>query len=89
MLKTFYFNTGVKRGVPVNERHRENAKPVALGCCQVWRNGTKQIPFCCEDTPVDAVFLHACDRPDCESSDVIVREIHNSSLLSKYAHFRI
>jgi len=89
-MQTFYFNTGVKPGIPANEMHRKDALPVALGKGQVWRNGTKQIPFDCEDVPTNAKFQLACDNPALPGyENYIVREIHNSTLLSKYAYFKL
>jgi hypothetical protein len=77
-MKTFYFNTGVTIG--------------SLSKGQIWSsNGVKVIPFDCEDVPDNAIFLHACDTdtfpPNCPH--IIKREIHNSSLRSKFAFFRI
>jgi hypothetical protein len=75
-MKTFYFNTGVTLC---------NTEGLSAG--QIWRNGTKQIPFDCEDVPDNATFLFACDNSEPNSEDVIVRLIHKSTLVSKYAHF--
>jgi hypothetical protein len=88
-MKTFYFNTGVRQGIPSNELHRQDVKPTALSNGQVWVNGTKQIPFSCEDVPDKAMFLFACDNKETSSANVISRELHNTSLISKYAHFRL
>jgi hypothetical protein len=87
-MKKFFFNTGVKPGIPLNEIHRKNSIAVPLCTGQVWLNGTKQIPFECEDVPDNAVFKFASDCPNADEG-FIVREIHNSSLISKYAHFII
>lgn len=65
-MQTFYFNTGVKAEIPTNKRHRPDAKPVPLCDGQVWRNGTKQIPFDCENVPEGATFSFACDNPNLE-----------------------
>jgi hypothetical protein len=78
-LKKFYFNTGVIRNSPLSEG-------------MVWRNGTKQIPFECKDVPDNATFMFACDNPnlpDSKYENVIVREIYNSTLIAKYAYFRL
>lgn len=89
MLRTFYFNTGVRPGIPANESHTPNTKPVALGAGEIWRNGTKQIPFEC-DVPDNARFEFACDNPNVEGfGHFLVAEIHNSALLSKYAYFQV
>ncbi len=77
-MKTFYFDTGVKP-------YAHNP-PVKLGKRQILR-GTIQIPFDCEDVPEGARFLHGSDDPNPSHANEIVREIHNSTLVSKYAHF--
>lgn len=78
--RTFFFNTGVR---PYNNPH--------LYGKQVWRNGTKQIPFTCENVPENAHFQFACDNPNLpESKYMLVREILDSGpkgILSKYAYF--
>jgi len=84
-MNTFFFNTGV---VPFHN------PPVKLSEGQVWRDGTKQIPFDCDNVPENAVFMFACDNPDLQEykdpgETVIVRLIHNSTLCSKYAYFRV
>lgn len=84
-MKTFYFNTGVK-GFGHNP-------PVKLGKGQIWSsNGIKLIPFDCEDVPPKAHFWFACDNPELSESKregVIVRKIHNSTLCSEYAYFKV
>ena len=84
-MKTFYFNTGVKIW---NNPHIPGG--IDSG------NGTVVIPFDCADVPEGAKQLYCCDSPnitlhshipaDC---DVIVREIHNSKMISKYAYFTV
>ncbi len=83
MLKTFYFNTGVKIW---DNPHIKGGFDSG--------NGTVVIPFDCKDVPDGAKHLYCCDSPDViltshipKDSEVIVREIFNSSLLSKYAYF--
>lgn len=76
-MKTFYFNTGVRL---------ENSP--ALGDGRIARGGTMQIPFDCEGVPEGATFDHGSDNPEPGYPGEIVREIHNSALVSKYAHFR-
>lgn len=76
-MKTFYFNTGVKYW---------DYPYLCKG--QVEKGGTKQIPFDCENVPEGAVFKFACDDPNLHpESGYIVREIHNSTIHSKYAYF--
>lgn len=84
LSRTFYFNTGVRRDAFQNP-------PVSLGKGQIWSpNGVKVIPFDCYDVPKNAVFKFACDDPNLKESKIqgyLVREIHNSTLISKYAYF--
>jgi hypothetical protein len=57
---------------------------------QVWRNGTKQIPFDV-DAPESATLLFLCDNPELpEATDpaVLVREVFNTAMLSRYAYLR-
>ena len=78
-MNTFYFNTGVK----------QSYNNLTNG--QVWKNGVKQIPFDA-DAPKNASLLFLCDSPDLSESklkDVIVKEVFNTSLVSKYAYFRV
>ena len=79
-MNKFYFDTGVspKSGSP-------------LYADQVWRGGTKQIPFEA-DAPKNATLMFLCNKPDLPESkipNVIVREVFNTSMVSKYAYFRI
>jgi len=39
--------------------------------------------------PDNATFEHACDKFIKDTDEIICREIHNSALISKYAHFII
>jgi hypothetical protein len=77
-MKTFYFNTGVK--ISVNPHIKGG---IDSG------NGIVVIPFQCYNVPDNATFLHACDNPNPANERIIVREIFNSGLHSKYAHFAI
>lgn len=79
-MNRFYFDTGVR---PVNNPN--------LWGNEVWRNGTKQVPFDA-DAPKDAHLMSLCDNPHLPESDtpgVIVREVFNTSMCSKYAYFRV
>jgi len=81
-LQKFYFNTGVHRYV--------HNSPLMKG--EEWSsNDIKVIPFYCENVPETAEFMYVCDTPelDKDNSSVIVREIYNSTLLSKYAYFKL
>lgn len=78
-MKTFYFNTGVKY----------SSFPY-LFTGQVLSGDAKVIPFDCENVPEGAVFVFGCDDPNLRpDAGYIVREIHNSSLRSKYAYFSL
>lgn len=84
MRKTFYFNTGV--------RVYAHTPPVHVGKGEIVDgNGVKLIPFDCDDVPDNAIFKFACDhRPEgCGYDNLLMREIHNSVLISKYAFFLI
>ena len=76
-MKTFYFNTGVK---PENRTH------LAKGA--VWR-GTMQFPFDCEDVPDGAVFQFASDQTAPGDEHLLRREMHNTTMVSKYAFFKL
>jgi hypothetical protein len=78
-MGTFYFNTGVSI---------RSGSPLCKG--QVWSsNGVKLIPFECTDVPDDVTFKFACDNPNLyPNSGFLVREIHNSTLVSKFAYFQ-
>lgn len=84
MKRTFYFNTGVK---PENNPH--------LWGRQVWKNGTKQIPFTCEDVPENATFKFACDNdelPESKLPNFLVRKILDAGeggMVSKFAYFQM
>jgi hypothetical protein len=58
---------------------------------QVWSyNGVKLIPFDCDNVPEGAAFAFACDSPELDGHEGhIVRPIHNSTLQSKYAYFKL
>lgn len=79
-LNKFYFNTGCKpHNCPVTTPGHE------------WRNGTMQIPFEC-DAPKDSHLMFCCDNPNLPESKaetVIVREMFNTVMVSKYAYFRV
>lgn len=81
-MKTFYFNTGVRPYAHTNP-------PLGLMPYQVIRGDTVQIPFDVEDVPECAVFRHASGHSEPEYPNWIVREIHNSGMCSKYAHFEL
>lgn len=78
-LETFYFDTGCR---PINSPK--------LYKDQVWRNGTKQIPFKVA-APKGSTLLFLCDNPDLPEGKVlgvIVKEAQ-SSMLSRYAYMRL
>lgn len=78
-MRKFNFNTGVK--IWVNPHIKGG---IDSG------NGTVVIPFEC-DVPENATFLYACDNPNLhpQTPNIIVAEIHNSELASKYAYFNV
>lgn len=83
-MKTFHFNTGV-------QPHKHNPS-VKIHKGQIFRGGTIQITFDCDNVPDKAEFKFACDNPELRESKYenwIVREIFNSMLCSKYAYFII
>ena len=83
-MNTFYFNTGV---VPYGHSN----PPIGLTKGQVWRGGTKQIPFDA-DAPKKSILLFASDNPNCIEKiipGVIVCEIFNTSLIGKYAYMKV
>lgn len=77
-MKTFYFNTGVK---PENRTH--------LCKGQVWRGGTMQMPFDCEKVPDNAIFQFSCDHTPPGDEHLLRREMHNTTMVSKYAFFKL
>jgi hypothetical protein len=79
-MRTFYFNTGVKP---------ENRRGVGLCAGQVWRGGTLQIPFDCENVPDNASFQFACDHTPPGNEHLLRREMHNTTMVSKYAFFQV
>ncbi len=80
-LNKFYFNTGVKR---------QNSSASIPG--HEWSsNNVKVIPFEC-DAPKDARLMFCCDNPDLpesKSENVIVREMFNTVMVSKYAYLMV
>lgn len=77
-LNRFYFDTGVR-------------PPSPLHADQVWRNGTKQIPFDCE-APIGSELVCCVGTPDVkilESPFLKSFPIFNTSLLASYAYFRL
>lgn len=56
---------------------------------QEYPNAITEIPFDCEDVPYNGRFLYASnDNLLCREGE-ICREIHNSTLIYKYAYFVI
>ena len=87
-MNKFYFNTGVRPHTISNpsfpyEYHKKKGNEII--------NGILMIPMYC-DAPENATFMFACDNPNLNEStaeNVIVCEIHNSDMQSKYAYFRV
>lgn len=83
-MRRFVFNTGVRPFALV--------PPAAMAFMDGYEdsgNGVYVIPFYCEDVPENAVFKYASNNFEQDTSESICREIYNSALLSKYAHFTI
>jgi hypothetical protein len=80
-MGTFYFDTGV---------HPENTN--GLHGAQVWRNGTKQIPFEC-DAPEGSALVCMCNNPDMpmyrNAPGVKVFPVRNTDMASRYAYMRV
>ena len=79
-MATFYFDTGVR---PENTN--------GLFGSQVWRNGTKQIPFEC-DAPEGSVLVMMCDDPDLPAKlapGVRVFPVRDTEMKSLYAYMRV
>ena len=81
-MKRFQFNTGIK---PFD--HNPPAVMVFMDGFEDSGNGVYVIPFYCEDVPYNASFRYASDDFKEDTEESICREIHNSKLISKYAHF--
>jgi len=85
-MNTFYFNTGVNPNNVINFPYEYHKK---VG--NVIRGGVLQCPFDC-DAPEDASLMFLCDNPNLDeskASNVIVVPVSNTSMVSKYAYFRI
>lgn len=85
-MNTFYFNTGVRPN-EINNFPYDYHKEVG----NVISGGVLQCPFEC-DAPKDAELLFLCGNPDLlesKADNVIVCEVFNTSIMSKYAYFRI
>jgi len=86
-MKTFYFNTGVQTNTISNfpyEYHKKVGDVIS-------DNGVLHCPFDC-DAPENASLMFLCDNPDLDESkanNVIVCEVFNTSMVSKYAYLRI
>ncbi|MDA3779891.1 MAG: hypothetical protein PF487_06685 [Bacteroidales bacterium] len=91
-MNRFYFNTGVKPNNSVNSKYVskfpfEYHKKIG----NVIRGGVLQCPFDC-DAPKNAKLMFLCNNPELDegkAENVIVREVFNTSMSSKYAYLRI
>lgn len=84
-MQRFTFNTGVlQKDYPSLTDGQEWAPAQGGGFVKV-------IPFYCKDVPRGAVYLFSCnyDYLHKDNPNIIVREIYNSSMLSKFAYFEI
>jgi len=80
-MQTFYFDTGVRP---------QNCNGLCEG--QVWRNGTKQIPFDVTDVPENAELMFLAptdDLPESKLENVIVRSVHNTTMAGDFAYFKV
>lgn len=75
-MKTFNFNTGVKNPEVLMKGHVLSS------------NGVMLIPFSCEDVPDNAQFAFAGNDPTI-AGNLIVSEMHNTAMSSKFAFFRV
>jgi hypothetical protein len=83
-MRKFVFNTGV--------RPFDHTPPAGMAFMKGFEdsgNGVYVIPFYCEDVPDNAVFACASNQFKEDTKDSVCREIHNSALQAKYAHFII
>jgi hypothetical protein len=84
-MNKFYFNTGVRPETVSNfpyDYHKEKGNVI---------RGTLLIPFEC-DAPEDAKLMFLCGNPnldEAKSKNVIVREVFNTNMASKYAYLKI
>lgn len=86
MTTTFYFNTGVR--VFVME-YADMGKPKYYAPTDKIINGQRHIPFDCDNVPKGSTFAFACDNPNLHpEAGYIVREMHNTTMCSKYAYFK-
>jgi hypothetical protein len=83
-MKKFQFNTGVR---PFD--HHPPAGMAFMDGFEDSGNGVYVIPFYCENVPDNASFKYTDDYFIEDTSESICREIYNSRLISKYAHFII
>lgn len=78
--RKFYFDTGVRPWI--------HTSPVPVMPGNVVRGGTLQIPFECDDVPDGAIFVFACDHAPPGHEDLLMREMHNTRMVSKFAFFQ-
>lgn len=77
-MKKYYFNTGVKLSPD---------SPVMMPGVELSPNGVKVIPFYCDGVPDGYTFAYASTTAPTPEG-WYKAEIHNSTLLSKYAYFK-
>ena len=79
-MNKFYFNTGVKPWYSPKLNEGE-----------VFINNEKHISFEA-DAPVNAQLMFLCDNPELpesKSNNVLVKEVFNTTMCSKFAYFRL
>jgi hypothetical protein len=84
-MKTFYFNTGVRMSTNSFKNPTDLWAEIKGGGDLV-----RVIPFDCQDVPEKAELMYLADTPNLSHTPkVIVREVFNTTLLSKYAYFKV
>lgn len=82
-MKTFYFETGVRRSVSSYSAPGDVWKPIGDG------DEVRLIPFDCDNVPESATLKFLCNDPNIVEPNTIVQEVYNTTMLSKYAYFRV
>lgn len=87
-MRKFYFNTGIK---PWNMSHKRITHNMEKG--NIFINNELHIPFECDvEESAKVEFMFACNNanhPESKSKNVLVKEIFNSNLVTKYAFFKV
>jgi len=87
-MNTFYFNTGVN---PTTIHNPEFPYEYHKKVGNVIKGGVLQIPFDC-NAPKNAKLMFLCSDPELDEgkqSNVLIVEVFNTSMCSKYAYFKV